>query len=86
MLVCQYSPRKESYSDKSNAVSCILVLSCVQVIDEDGCQALSHELGTYFLLELGKMREEFDIIGDVRGKGLMIGLELVANKVGLISQ
>ena len=53
----------------------------VQVIDEDGCQSLSHDVGTYFLHELAKMRDEFEVIGDVRGKGLMIGLELVTDKV-----
>ena len=53
----------------------------MQVIDEDGCQSLSHDVGTYFLHELAKMRDEFEVIGDVRGKGLMIGLELVTDKV-----
>ena len=28
-----------------------------------------------------KLRDEFEVVGDVRGKGLMIGLELVKNKV-----
>ena len=37
--------------------------------------------GTYFLNELAKLREVFKIIGDVRGKGLMIGLELVEDRV-----
>ena len=37
--------------------------------------------GTYFLNELAKLREDFKIIGDVRGKGLMIGLELVEDRV-----
>ena len=53
----------------------------LQVIEEDGCQALSHGLGTYFLEELALLRDQFDVIGDVRGKGLMIGIELVADKV-----
>lgn len=28
------------------------------------------------------MREKYEIIGDVRGKGLMIGVEMVKDKVG----
>ena len=32
-------------------------------------------------MELAKLRDEFDVVGDVRGKGLMIGVELVADKV-----
>lgn len=29
------------------------------------------------MLELAKLRSQFDVIGDVRGKGLMIGIEMV---------
>lgn len=34
-------------------------------------------MGTHLLSELAKLRSEFPIIGDVRGKGLMIGIEMV---------
>lgn len=39
------------------------------------------KVGTYLLKELSKLRDEFDFVGDVRGKGLMIGIELVTDKV-----
>ena len=51
------------------------------MIDEENIQQNAHVVGTYFLEKLGKLQEEFDIIGDVRGKGLMIGVELVTDKV-----
>lgn len=35
-------------------------------------------MGTYLLKELEKIRLECPVVGDVRGKGLMIGIELVA--------
>ena len=37
-------------------------------------------------MELAKLRDEFDVVGDVRGKGLMIGVELVADKVASIQR
>lgn len=40
----------------------------------------SKHVGTYLLLELAKLRDKFECVGDVRGKGLLIGLELVKNK------
>lgn len=52
-----------------------------QAIVEDGLQKNSEEVGTYMLLELAKVRDKFEIIGDVRGKGLMIGIEMVKDKV-----
>ena len=51
------------------------------MIEEEGIQANSADVGTYFILELEKLRQEFEVVGDVRGKGLMIGLELVKDKV-----
>jgi len=52
----------------------------LDVLEEDGCQQNSKDVGTYLLMELAKMRDEFEIIGDVRGKGLMIGIEMVKDK------
>jgi alanine-glyoxylate transaminase/(R)-3-amino-2-methylpropionate-pyruvate transaminase len=52
------------------------------VIKEENLQENSQEVGTYMLLKLAKLRDEFDIVGDVRGKGLMIGIEMVQDKVG----
>ena len=55
----------------------------LKVIEEDGTQEASGRVGGLFMNELMKMREEFECVGDVRGKGLMIGAELVKDKVRL---
>ncbi|XP_069348718.1 alanine--glyoxylate aminotransferase 2, mitochondrial isoform X4 [Eulemur rufifrons] len=52
-----------------------------EVIKEENLQENSQEVGTYMLLKFAKLRDEFEIVGDVRGKGLMIGLEMVQDKV-----
>lgn len=38
-------------------------------------------MGTYLLKELARLRDIYEIIGDVRGKGLNIGVEMVEDKV-----
>ena len=38
-------------------------------------------MGEVLLKEMMTLRDEFEIVGDVRGKGLMLGMELVQNKV-----
>ena len=53
----------------------------LQVIEEDGTQEASKRVGGFFMNELMKLREEFECVGDVRGKGLMLGAELVKDKV-----
>ena len=65
-------------SSKQNLKKASAVLD---VIDEEKLQQNCAVVGTYFLNELAKLRDEFEIVGDVRGKGLMIGVELVENKV-----
>ena len=53
-----------------------------QVIKEENLQENSQEVGTYMLRKLAELRDEFEIVGDVQGKGLMIGIEMVKDKVG----
>jgi len=56
-----------------------------QVMEEEKTQQNSYNIGNFLLTELAKLRDEFDIVGDVRGKGLMIGVEMVNTKVMLVS-
>lgn len=62
-------------------MACAVGSAVLDVIDEENLQENCETVGTYFMLELAKLRDEFEIVGDVRGKGLMIGLEFVENKV-----
>ncbi|XP_037548508.1 alanine--glyoxylate aminotransferase 2, mitochondrial [Nematolebias whitei] len=63
-----------------NPVACTVASSVLDTIKEDGTQKNSLDVGTYLLLELAKLREKYEIIGDVRGKGLQIGVEMVKDK------
>ena len=38
-------------------------------------------MGGALLQGMMKLREEFEVVGDVRGKGLMLGMDFVTNKV-----
>uniref|UniRef100_A0A667ZA33 Alanine--glyoxylate aminotransferase 2, mitochondrial n=1 Tax=Myripristis murdjan TaxID=586833 RepID=A0A667ZA33_9TELE len=64
-----------------NPVACAIASSVLDTIKEDGAQQISHDVGTYLLTELAKFRDKYEIIGDVRGKGLQIGVEMVKDKV-----
>ena len=61
-------------------------MACLlQVIDEEGLQLRSGKVGEVFLRGMMQLRDEFEVVGDVRGKGLMLALEMVKSKVGIPS-
>src|SRR4051812_31371001 len=51
------------------------------VIEREGLQANSLNVGNHLLAGLRRLAEKHTIIGDARGKGLMIGVELVKDRV-----
>ncbi|XP_029420477.1 alanine--glyoxylate aminotransferase 2, mitochondrial isoform X3 [Nannospalax galili] len=61
-------------------LACAIGSAVLEVIKEENMQENSQEVGTYMLLKFANLRDEFDIIGDVRGKGLMVGIEMVQDK------
>ncbi|XP_068671777.1 alanine--glyoxylate aminotransferase 2, mitochondrial-like [Montipora foliosa] len=64
-----------------NPIASAVGKAVLEAIDQDGIQDNAHVVGTYFFEKLLKVKSEFpDVVGDVRGKGLMIGVELVTNK------
>lgn len=63
-----------------NPVATAVGSAVVDVLDEDGCMEKSRMTGTRLLHTLESLRKEYTVVGDVRGKGLMIGVELVESK------
>nr|XP_056704615.1 alanine--glyoxylate aminotransferase 2, mitochondrial [Euleptes europaea] len=63
-----------------NPMACVVGSAVLDAIVEDGLQKNCEAVGTHLLLEFAKLRDEFEIVGDVRGKGLMIGIEMVKDK------
>ncbi|MFX1271381.1 MAG: aminotransferase class III-fold pyridoxal phosphate-dependent enzyme [Promethearchaeota archaeon] len=62
-----------------NTVSCAVGMAVLDVIEEEGLQKNAYEVGYYMIDELYKLKKKHRIIGDVRGLGLFIGVELVLN-------
>jgi len=62
-----------------NPVSCAAALKTVELIEKKLIKNAT-EVGKYMMERLNEMKEKHRIIGDVRGKGLMIGVEFVKDK------
>lgn len=58
------------------AIAC----SVLEVIKEEKLQENALTVGTYLLKQLRQLQTGHDCIGDVRGVGLMIGVEIVKSK------
>ncbi len=63
-----------------NPVSCAIGMAVLDVISEEGLQANALEVGTHLMQALSPLKECHPIIGDIRGTGLFIGIELVLDR------
>jgi 4-aminobutyrate aminotransferase len=61
-------------------VSCAAALAVLDVIREEKLLDNAYKQGSYALKRLNEFGEKNPMVGDVRGKGLMIGVELVEDK------
>jgi 2,2-dialkylglycine decarboxylase (pyruvate) len=55
-------------------------LAVLDVIEEEGLVAAAAEQGEYLLGQLRELQARHEAIGDVRGRGLLVGLELVVDR------
>lgn len=60
-----------------NPVSSAIGLAVLEVIEDEHLQENALEVGNYFLAKLNLLKSNHKIIGDVRGRGLFIGIELI---------
>jgi 4-aminobutyrate aminotransferase-like enzyme len=63
-----------------NPVSCAIGLAVLDVIDEEGLQENALRVGARLMEGLRGLMERHPLIGDVRGLGMFIGIELVLDR------
>ncbi|MBT2618856.1 MULTISPECIES: aspartate aminotransferase family protein [unclassified Bacillus (in: firmicutes)] len=65
----------------ANPLSAAISLEVLSYIERNDLVRAAEEKGQYLFQKLQGLAKEFDIIGDVRGKGLLLGLEFVSDRV-----
>jgi len=59
-----------------NNVSCAIGLAVLEVVQEENLQSHALQIGELLLKGLGELQQRHEIIADVRGSGLFLGVEL----------
>jgi 4-aminobutyrate aminotransferase len=61
-----------------NPVCCAAALATLDLVEREYC-ANAAKVGSYFMKRLQALAHKYPVIGEVRGKGLMIGMELIVD-------
>jgi len=68
------------YTHEKNPVTTRAALTTIQIIEEEGLVQNAAEVGAWGLERLSDLMDRHRIVGDVRGRGLLMGLELVCDR------
>ncbi|MDT9694763.1 diaminobutyrate--2-oxoglutarate transaminase family protein [Streptomyces sp. P17] len=72
-----WEPGAHAGTFRGNQLAMAAGTATLAYVRENGLSARAHDLGTRLLVELRASMGEFACVGDVRGRGLMIGVEVV---------
>lgn len=81
-LMAKWEVGSHSTTFGGNPVACAAACATIDVLQEEGMIENARAMGDYALEKLQKMKENHPAVGDVRGIGLMIGIEIVDPKTG----
>ncbi|HEU5204531.1 MAG TPA: aspartate aminotransferase family protein, partial [Candidatus Limnocylindrales bacterium] len=81
-LLAALKPGSHGGTYGGNVVACAAALATLDVIEEEGLLANARERGAQFLAGLRRLAASHQSIGDVRGLGLMLAIELIKPGVG----
>ena len=75
-----WGPMMHTSTFLGNPVGCAASLASLAEIEEKGLVQRSAEMGDYFQSRLQELQQEHHLIGEVRGAGMMVGLEFVKDR------
>jgi 4-aminobutyrate aminotransferase len=70
------------YTHEKNPVTARAALTTIEIIESEGLAENAARVGARALARLEEMKSRHPIIGDVRGRGFLIGVELVCDRAG----
>lgn len=77
--IMDWPPGSHASTYGGNPIACAAALETIELLEESLIENAAQQ-GDWLLNELRNLQAKHEIIGDVRGKGLMVGAELVLNR------
>jgi 4-aminobutyrate aminotransferase-like enzyme len=75
-----FKPADHSFTFAHFPVSMVAALATLKVLEEENLLERAQKVGAFFTERLNELKDKYELIGDIRGPGLMLGIELVRNK------
>jgi 4-aminobutyrate aminotransferase len=78
--IMDWVPGSHASTFGGNPLSCVAASAVIDVVKDEKLLENANKQGAYIMKRLGDLKDHCEIVGDVRGKGLMIGMEIVEDK------
>jgi 4-aminobutyrate aminotransferase len=75
-----WQPPAHTFSSGANLIGCAAALATIEVIEQEGLVERARALGDHLRSRLAELATRHEWIGDIRGRGLMTGVELVLSR------
>lgn len=79
-IAAAYKPGDHLSTFGGNPVSCAAALANIEFMQDENLAGRATDTGNYVMARLNELQKDNSLIGEVRGLGLMIGVELVRDK------
>ncbi len=74
------APIMHGYTYSGHPVACAAAIANLKIVEDENLASNAAKVGNYFLEKLIEIKAKHASIGDVRGRGLMLGIEFVKNR------
>jgi acetylornithine aminotransferase/acetylornithine/N-succinyldiaminopimelate aminotransferase len=79
-VACAFEPGDHGSTFGGNPLACSAGLAVMNTLLSEGLVKNAETMGTYFKNRLNKLTEKYSLVKEVRGQGLMIGIQLSSDK------
>jgi 4-aminobutyrate aminotransferase len=78
--IMDWTPGAHASTFGGNLIACAAAIEGLKILEEEDLVKRAAKLGNHMLKRLQELQEKSKLVGEVRGKGLLAGVELVKNK------